>query len=360
MTERAKRSIEPLLLPAGAIAVGMLLFGMFCGVLGVNPAGVYASIYKAAFGSWYSWQNTLIRASPLFLCGLATALPARAGIIVIGNEGAFIVGGLGAITAGLSTPSLPPFFALVFMAAAGAVCGGLWIAFTVALQHYRGVNAVISGLLMNYLAVALMNQLIEGPLRDPSSLNNPASYPLPASHRLPYFQGTHLHYGLVFGIAGCFLAWFWLERTTTGFAVKTAGGNIRAAKLVGLPVGQLVVSAGLLGGACAGLAGMVEVSAVHGRANESLNAGYGYVGILVAFLAKQSPLGILIISLLVGGLLASSGMLQRAQKSARCRCHRSRGHSLFVHPLERNLLWQKVVRALPARGKAACKHRLAR
>lgn len=303
---------EAILVPLGAIVAAMLVFGLFCAALGVNPPGVYASIWKAGFGSWYSWQNTLVRASPLLLCGLCTALPARAGIIVIGNEGAVVVGGLGAITAGLATLSLPPWLCLTIMALASMVCGGLWIALSVALQHYRGVSAVISGLLLNYLAIALMNQLIEGPLRDPSSLNNPATFPLTASHRLGVFAGTHVHHGILFGLVACLLAWFLVERTTFGFSMKISGGNVRAAQLVGLPVGRLVVTAGFLGGACAGLAGMVEVAAVHGRGNESLNAGYGYVGILVAFLARQSPLGVVIVSLLVGGLLASSGMLQRA------------------------------------------------
>jgi simple sugar transport system permease protein len=125
--------------------------------------------------------------------------------------------------------------------------------------------------------------------------------------------GTHVHYGIFFGVVACVLAWFLVDRTTFGFAMKVAGGNLRTAQLVGLPVGRLVVTAGFLGGACAGIAGMIEVTAVHGRGNESRNAGYGYVGILVAFLSRQSPAGILVVSLLVGGLLASSGMLQRTQ-----------------------------------------------
>lgn len=303
---------DAILVPLGAIAAGMIVFGIFCALLGVNPLLVYASIYKAGFGSWYSWQNTLVRASPLLLCGLCTSLPARAGIIVIGNEGAVVVGGLGAMAAGLATLSFAPWLSLTAMVIAAMICGGVWIAFSVALQHYRGVSAVISGLLLNYLAIALMNQLIEGPLRDPSSLNNPASFPLTADHRLAYFSGTHVHYGLIFGVIACLIAWFLTEKTTFGFAMKICGGNVRAARLAGLPVGRLVITAGFLGGACAGIAGMVEVAAVHGRANESLNAGYGYVGILVAFLSRQNPLGVILVSLLVGGLLASGGMLQRA------------------------------------------------
>jgi general nucleoside transport system permease protein len=303
---------ETVLVPLGAMVAGLLVFGIFCAALGVNPLLVYASIYKAGFGSWYSWQNTLVRASPLLLTGLCTAIPARAGIIVIGNEGAVVLGGLGAIIGGLATLSFPPFFSLGVMLLSAMLCGGAWIAFSVALQHYRGVSSVISGLLLSYLAIALMNQLLEGPLRDPSSLDNPASYPLTPDHRLSYFSGTHVHHGLIFGLIACLLAWFLIERTTLGFAIKISGGNVRAAQLSGLPVGRLVVIAGFLGGACAGVAGMVEVAAVHGRANESLNAGYGYVGILVAFLSRQSPLGVVLISLLVGGLVASSGMLQRA------------------------------------------------
>jgi simple sugar transport system permease protein len=305
------KNAESVLVPLAAMAAGMLVFGVFCAAIGVNPIAVYASIYRAGFGSWYSWQNTLVRASPLLLCGLCTAIPARAGIIVIGNEGAVVVGGLAAIGGGLATLSLPPFLSLAVMVLCAMLCGGLWIAAGVALQHYRGVSAVISGLLLNYLAIALMNQLIEGPLRDPSSFNSPASYPLTPDHRLGYFAGTHVHHGLIFGAVACLLAWFLIERTTFGFALKISGGNVRAAQLAGLPVGRLVVIAGFLGGLCAGVAGMVEVAAVHGRANESLNAGYGYSGILVAFLSRQNPLVVILVSLLTGGLLASSGMLQR-------------------------------------------------
>ena len=306
------KKAEAILVPCAAIAAAMLVFGIFCAALGVNPFAVYGSIYRAAFGSWYSWQNTLVRASPLLLTGLCTAIPARAGIIVIGNEGAVVMGGIGAIAAGLATLSWAPWLSLAMMIAAAMLCGGAWIASSVALQHYRGVSAVISGLLLSYIAIAAMDQIIEGPMRDPSSFNSPATFPLTPDHRLGFFSGTHVHYGLIFGLIACVAAWFLIERTTFGFAMKIAGGNVRAARLAGLPVGRLVVAAGFLGGAAAGIAGMVEVAAVHGRGNESLNAGYGYTGILVAFLARQNPALVILVALFVGGLSASGGMLQRA------------------------------------------------
>jgi len=308
---QARTVFEDAAIPLGAIAGSMVLFGVFCLAMGASPAGVYASIFRAGFGSWYSWQNTLIRAAPLMLCGLCTALPARVGVITVGNEGAFVIGGLGSIAAGLAARSAPPAVSLLLMALAGAVAGGAWIAIAGGLQHYRGMNAVISSLLLNYVGLAVLLQLVEGPMRDPSSLNFPASYPIQESHQLGVIPGTRVHLGLVFGMVACALAWFLLERTVWGMKVKVAGGNPRTALLVGLPLGRLILTASFLGGACAGLAGMVEVAAVHGRASQAISAGYGYVGILVAFLARQSPLRILVVSVLLGGLVASGGILQR-------------------------------------------------
>ena len=303
--------LEAVAIPLTAIIGAVTLFGFFCAWVGASPLGVCASIYKAGFGSWYSWQNSLLRAAPLMLCALATALPARAGIITVGNEGAFVVGGLVAAAAGLATASRPPWLCLVTMALAGGAAGGAWIAFAAGLQHYRGVNAVISSLLLNYIGIALVMQLVEGPMHDPGSLNFPATYPIPESHQLGRIPGSRIHYGLVFGVIACVLARFLLEQTVWGMKVKTVGGNARAAKIVGLPLGQIILTASFLGGACAGLAGMVEVAAIHGRASQAIAAGYGYVGILVAFLARQSPLRILVVSVILGAVLASGGILQR-------------------------------------------------
>ena len=305
------KSLESVAVPAIAFLISMALFGGFCVAWGAPFWGVFSSIYRAGFGSWYSWQNSLLRAAPLMLCGLCTALPARAGIITVGNEGAFVVGGLAAAAAGLSTQSAPAFVSLLSMATAGAVAGGVWIALAAGLQHYRGVNAVISSLLLNYIAVALMLQLVEGPMRDPGSLNFPATYPISESHQLGRLFHSRVHIGLVFGVVACLLIWFLMEHTVLGMKVKIVGGNSRAASLVGLPLGAVILTASFIGGACAGLAGMVEVAAVHGRASHAIAAGYGYVGILVAFLSRQSPLRILIVSLILGALIASGGSLQR-------------------------------------------------
>lgn len=306
--------LERLCLPLGALLVSLIIFGLFVMAVGANPFAVYGSIWKAAFGQWSTFQNTLIRAAPLMLASLCTILPAHLGLVIIGNEGALVVGGVAAVATGLAIASSPPLIVQLAMALAGMWAGGLWIMAVGALRHYRAVNETISSLLLNYIAIALLNHLVGGPMRDPSSLNKPSSFPLAEINMLGTIPGSRVHWGLLYGIIACIVAYVLIQRTTFGFAARTAGGNIRAARIAGLPVGQLTLTICFLAGACAGLAGMVEVAAVQGAANESLNVGYGYGGVLVAFVARQSPPAAIFISLLVGGILASSGILQRTHE----------------------------------------------
>jgi ABC-type uncharacterized transport system permease subunit len=197
------------------------------------------------------------------------------------------------------------------MALAGAAIGAVWIGTVGALRHYRGVNETIASLLMAYIAIALMNHLVEGPFRDPASLNKPSTAPLAEHMRIGDIPGWNVHWGLVVGIVACILCWILIERTTWGFAARIAGGNVRAAQVQGLPVGRLIVGFTALGGAFAGLAGVFEVAAVHGTANASLAVGYGYTGILIAFLARHNPLAIIPVAVLLAGFEASSGLVQR-------------------------------------------------
>ena len=122
---------------------------------------------------------------------------------------------------------------------------------------------------------------------------------------------TGIHWGLVFGIVACVVTWVLMRHTIVGFAVDVVGGNVRAAQIVGLPIGAIVLATTVLGGAAAGLAGAIEVVAVHGFASSSLVVGYGYAGILVAFLARQNPLAVIAVAVLLGGITASGGLLQR-------------------------------------------------
>ncbi|MBI2157639.1 MAG: ABC transporter permease [Candidatus Rokubacteria bacterium] len=306
-----RSSVETAAISTAAVLVALLLFGGFAAARGLDPLEVYRVLYVGAFGTWFAVQNTLTQAAPLMLTALCTAVPARAGLLVIGGEGALVIGGLATVLAGVPLAGAPAPLGIALLCAAGAVAGGLWVGAAGALRHWRGVNETISTLLLNYIAIAVLNHLITGPIRDFAQVLKPASWSLGEHLRIGDVPGTSVHWGLAFGVAACALLWVLMRRTTFGFAVDILGGNVRAARMAGLPVGAMVLVACFLGGAAAGLAGAVEVVAVHGFASSSLVVGYGYAGILVAFLARQNPLAIVFVSVLLGGISASGGLLQR-------------------------------------------------
>jgi simple sugar transport system permease protein len=309
--QRHSATIEHILIPGAALVGALVVFGIFVALFGKSPLDLYVYMYKGAFGTWFSWQNTLTRAAPLILTALCTALPAQLGMVIIGGEGALLIGALTATCAALALQSMPPLVVQLAMAAAGMIGGGVWIMLSGGLRQYRGVNETISSLLLVYIALAILNHLVEGPMRDPASLNKPSTREIGAVNMIGNVPGTEIHWGLVFGVIAAIASYVLIYHTVFGFAARLAGGNIRAAKIVGLSVGKLVLTVSFLAGSCAGLAGMVEVAAVQGRANANLAAGYGFTGILVAFLARQNPLAVIPVAILLGGISASGGLLQR-------------------------------------------------
>jgi ABC-type uncharacterized transport system permease subunit len=309
--QRYGTTIEYILIPGAALVGALMVFGIFVALFGKNPLDLYFYMYQGAFGTWFSWQNTLTRAAPLILTALCTALPAQLGMVIIGGEGALLIGALAATSAALAMPWAPPLAVQIAMAGAGIVAGGLWIVLSGALRQYRGVNETISSLLLVYIGMAILNHLVEGAMRDPSSLNKPSTREIGAANMIGTIPGTDVHWGLVFGLIAAVASYILIYHTVFGFAARVAGGNIRAAKIVGLSVGKLILTICFLAGAAAGLAGMVEVAAVQGRTNANLAAGYGFTGILVAFLARQNPLAIIPVAVLLGGISASGGLLQR-------------------------------------------------
>ncbi|MFK7752569.1 MAG: ABC transporter permease [Sedimentitalea sp.] len=305
------RQSEAVILPLAALLAGFGVFSVFLLMQGYSPTAFFSLTYKAGFGTAFSWQNTLSRTAPLLFAALCVALPARLGLVVIGGEGAIVLGGVAAGATGVLLAPSPGMIAMPMMALSAMIVGGLWIGTVGALRYYRGVNETIASLLMAYIAIALMNHLVEGPLRDPASLNKPSTAPLADHLRVGDLPGWEVHWGLAFGMICCVLAWVLIEKTSWGFAARIAGGNMRAAQVQGLPVGWLIIGFTALGGALAGLAGFFEVAAVHGSANASLATGYGYTGILIAFLARHNPLAIIPVAILLAGFEASSGLIQR-------------------------------------------------
>ncbi len=310
---RLKRLTEALAIPIAALIASGLVFAMFLLIIGKNPAQFYQLVWIGGFGSSFSIQNTLQRAAPLILTGLAFAIPARIGLTIIGGEGALVLGGFSAaaIAIPLVTGGVPPALTLPIMALFAMAAGGIWIGLAGWLRHFRGVNETISSLLLSYIAIAIMNFFVEGALRDPASANKPSTMPIGDAYRIGSIPGTDVHWGFAAGIVLAIILWVLMSRTTFGFAARMTGGNPRAAKAQGLPVGWLVVVCCMIAGACAGFAGFFEVAAIHGQANASLVAGYGFTGILVSFLARHNPIAVVPVAILFGAIAASGGVVER-------------------------------------------------
>ena len=313
LSVRIRRGAEYVVIPLLALGITAFLFSLFLLALGKSPIQFFELVERGGFGTAFSLQNTLQRSSPLILTALCVALPARIGLVIIGGEGALVLGGFASavVAIPLVLGKVSPLLTLLIMASIGMLIGAFWIGIVGYLRYARGVNETISSLLMTYIGIAIMNFFVEGSLRDLTNPNKPSTMPIGDAYMVGHIPGTDVHWGLIAGIVLSILLYILLSRTTFGFAVRVAGGNPRAALAQGLPVGKLIVICCAIAGACAGLAGFFEVAAIQGRANASLAAGYGYTGILVSFLARHNPLAIIPVAILFGGIVASGGLVER-------------------------------------------------
>jgi general nucleoside transport system permease protein len=309
---RLRRGSEFVFIPLLSLTISTILFSIFLLLIGKSPQDFFELVWRGGFGNSFSFQNTLQRAAPLILTALAVAIPARIGLILIGGEGALVLGGFCA--AAIAIPMIgviPPVLTLPVMAVAALAAGSLVVGLAGYLRYYRGVNETISSLLISYIAIATMNFFVEGALRDPGSANKPSTPSIGTDYMVGKMFGSEVHWGLAAGIVVAIFLYFLMARTNFGFAARVTGGNPRAALAQGLPVGKLMVFCCMIAGASAGLAGFFEVGANLGRANASLAAGYGFTGILVSFLARHNPIAIVPVAILFAGIGAAGGLIQR-------------------------------------------------
>src|SRR6195952_3942388 len=231
-----RRSAEAVLAPMAALVGAAILFSVFLVCLGQSPLDFVDLVWRGAFGSWFSIQNTVQRASPLLLTALCVALPGQLGLVIIGGEAAVVLGGLAATVAALPLVNTSPVIVLAAMAVAGAAMGAFWIGLSGWLRARLNVNETIASLVLAYVGLALFNHFVEGALRDPASLNKPPTYGIGDENMLDTVPWLEVHPGLPVGIVACVLCWVLIYRTSVGFASRVTGGNIRAAQLQGLAV----------------------------------------------------------------------------------------------------------------------------
>lgn len=271
------------------------------------------AFWDGAFGSPYAiFSATLVRSTPLLLVGLAVAIAFRAGVLNIGAEGQFALGAVGATVAALGLAGAPRAVVIAAMVVAGALGGGVWAAVAAWLRRRFGVLEVISTIMLNFIAAALVSWLVRGPLQEPTHAY-PMTETFAESARWPFLLADQrLHLGFVLGVLCVGAWWFVLSRTSVGFRVRAVGESERAARSAGgINASQLTFRIFLISGACAGIAGASEVGGVTWALYEGLSPGYGYTAIAVALLARLDPRFLVPSALLFGALEAGGASMQR-------------------------------------------------
>ena len=297
---------------AAALGLGLAVLAAGLTLAGYDAGAALAALWSGAFGSWYAFTSaTLVRAVPLILIGLGLALSFRAGALNIGADGQFYAGAIAATWVGLHVAALPAAVAIPAVWSAALLAGALWVAVPVGLRMRYGVLEVISTLLLNFVAEALVSFVVQGPLQERQGIY-PQSDPIALSARLPLVPGTRLHAGLFLALGCAGVLWYLFARTRWGFMLRAVGAGARAAEVSGrIDSRRITAQALLASGAIAGLAGGVEVTGVSYALYQNLSPGYGFTAIAVALLARLNPVGVVGAGLLFGALEAGAGAMQR-------------------------------------------------
>ena len=304
------------LLPVIATLIALAFGAVLLLLLGVNPLEAYGAMFKGAFGTVSGLTQTLAKATPLLLVALGICIAFRGGVINIGGEGQIILGAISAAAVALSFSTLPGIILIPLTLAAGVLGGAAWGGIAGFLKARFGVNEILSTVMLNAIALQLMNYLLRGPMLDPEQIaagtNIPQSATLPDQvWLLRLVPRTQLHAGLILAIVLAVVVYIFLWRTTIGYRIRAVGLNPSAARYAGIPVKSYMALAMILSGAFAGLAGAVEVTGVHHRMIEGLSGGYGFTGIVAALFGKLHPLGAIPASIIFGGLLVGADKMQR-------------------------------------------------
>lgn len=300
--------------PVAAVLAALLLSGVLIAFAGAPVLEAYGRIAAGAFGSRLAVTETLTRATPLILTGLAAAVAFRARLWNIGAEGQLYLGAI-AVTAASAKlfGSLAPALQIPLLLVVGAAAGALFLLVPLWLRLRFSVDEVVTTLLLNFVAVLVVSMLIDTVLKDPLAFGWPQSEPVTAQGELPRLLArSRLHLGLPIALALAFAVHFVQARTTFGLEARAAGLSPAGARFAGVPLGRTLVLVALLSGGLAGLAGAVEVMGVKGYVTTDLSPGYGYSGIVVAMLANLQPLGAVLAAIFTAAMFVGADSMGRA------------------------------------------------
>lgn len=291
---------------AGGLAAGALI--LLLGGHSVSDA--YNAMWQSSFGTTDGFEQTLIRATPLILTGLAVTVALRLNVWNIGAEGQMALGAVGATFVAFHAEHMASLPLLVLMFAGGAAAAAGWALIAAIPRAVVGLNEIITTLFLNYIGILLLNALVNGPWKDTTVIGFAYSRALPAQAALPVIGTTGVTIGIFVALGAAALVLWLVDRTRFGFSLSIAGGNVRAAQYLGLGVRRRVILVLALSGALAGVAGVIQLTATSGRLQDGLTGNYGYTGILVAFLARRRVLPTVLVAVLFAGLLAGGAALQ--------------------------------------------------
>ena len=283
---------------------------------GANPLQAYFSLFHEPFATLRGFGYTLVRASPLALIALGTIVSWRSGLAYLGFEGCFVIGAvatswLALLTApGASLTALPFFLFLPLAILLSFATGGLWAGAVGVIRARLGGNEVLISLMSNYVAIFILKYLVSGPLRAPGSL--PETSQLPRNTWLPFIlQGTRAHAGILMALAAAALVWILLKKMPLGYELIVTGFNPSAARYAGINVARRLALAAFFAGGLGALAGTVEVLGSQHRLMDGISGGVGFVGIIVALLARLDPIAVIPTALLYGGMSVGADAMQR-------------------------------------------------
>ncbi|WP_323015747.1 ABC transporter permease [Devosia sp.] len=292
---------------------GLLLVAIPVLAAGRSPLQAYGLIVQGAFGSMFAFSETLNRATPLILTGLAAAVAFRARLWNIGAEGQLYIGALAAVVVGSGLVHLPPMLMIPIIMIAGFLAGGLMMVVPAFLKQRFGADEVVTTLLLNFIVILFIQMLVEGVLKDPMALGWPQSVPLIAEAHYPKLMPRlRMHFGLIVGVAAALVLWVLVRKSVLGFEIRAVGENKAAARFAGIRVDATMLKVALISGGLAGLAGVGEVAGVKGYLSADLSPGFGYSGIVVAMLAGLSPIGSVFAALFVAAVFVGADSMSRA------------------------------------------------
>lgn len=299
--------------PLAALVLAAALIALILLALGASPLGVFAALCEGAFGNWLAATDTLVKATPLVFTGLAVAIAFQGALWNIGADGQLLVGALAAGALGTALGGWPRAFALAAVLLCGAAGGAIWGGLCGWLRERRGVNEVISTIMLNFVAAQALSFAVHGPLMEPAHAYPESARIARAAELWMYAPPSRLNAGMILALALAAAGWLWLFHSAGGFQLRAMGRNRRAAAFFAIPVARLGVWTMALSGALAGLGGAVQVSAITHRLYETFSPGWGYEAIAVALVARLNPLGVLAAALLFGALDNGSQAMQRSQ-----------------------------------------------